>query len=292
MGWSWDHGNNGWYGKQQHGAWWKGQASKPKAKSWGLWKCECGNTQTGSQCKSCGKKWWTVDWEKAEPNGQAARKAAKASAKPPTTPQSMQDMISFLDKFLSHKPQAGDGQQVMEDLQSLAAGLREGIAGAEPKVSKGNKLKSVIDKLAFKKAALHSLKAKLKQAQQELEELENNHDALASEVASLEEERTELANLVANQPDSESEDEQDGQATEKDHVMGAQHWAPKPKAKPKVEEPYIDLTRMPQADIVSLLRCVKNEAKKRKMNDTQSTDFYTQEDDDDDDDYEEEETNL
>jgi len=290
MGWSWDHGSNSWYAKQHHGTWWKGQASKPKAKSWGLWKCECGNSQTGSQCKICGKKWWTVDWEKVEPNGQAAHKAAKVSAKPPKTPQSMQEMISFLDKFLAHKPQAGDGHQVMEDLHSLAAGLREGIAGAEPKVSKGNKLKSVIDKLAFKKAALHSLKAKLKQAQQELEDLENNHDALSSEVASLEEERTELANLVANQPDSESEDEQEGQATEKDHVMGAQNWAPKPKAKPKGEEPYLDLTRLPQADIDSLLRCVRKEAKKRKMNDTQSTDCYTQEDDDGDDDDEEGET--
>ena len=120
--------------------------------------------------------------------------------------------------------------------------------------------------------------------------MESNHDALSSEVASLEEERTELANLVANQLDSESEDEQEGQATEKDHPMGAQSWAPKPKAKPKGEEPYIDLTKLPQADIDSLLKCVRKEAKKRKMNDTQSTGFYTQEDDDDDD--EEEETQF
>ena len=53
-----------------------------------------------------------------------------------------------------------------------------------------------------------------------------------------------------------------------------------------MEEPYLDLTRLPQADIDSLLRCVRKEAKKRKMNDTQSTDCYTQEDDDDDDDEE------
>ena len=290
MGWSWDHGSKNWNAKHHSGTWWKGQASKPKAKSWGLWKCECGNSQTGSQCKTCGKKWWTVEWEKVEPNSQAAHKAVKHPAKPPKPPQSMQEMVSFLDKFLAHKPQAGDGQQLMEDLQSMAAGLREGIAGTEPKVSKGNRLKSVIDKLAFKKATLHSLKAKLKQTQQELEEMESNHDALSSEVASLEEERTELANLVANQPDSESEDEQEGQATEKDHPMGAQSWAPKPKAKPKVEEPYLDLTRLPQADIDSLLKCVRKEAKKRKMNDTQSTAFYTQEDDDDDD--EEEETQF
>ena len=291
MGWMWDYSNKNWYAKQHTGGWWKGQAAKPKAKSWGLWKCECGNSQTGSQCKHCGKKWWNVDWEKAEPASQSANKAAKHSAKPPKPPQSMQDMVAFLDKFLAHKPQPGEDQQAMEGLHSLAAGLREGIAGTEPKVSKGNRLKSVIDKLAFKKVALHSLKAKLKQAQQELEEMENNHDTLSSEVATLEEERTELANLVANQPDSDSEEEQEGQATEApDHPMGAQNWAPRAKAKPKAEEAFLDLTRLPQADIDSLLKCVRKEAKKRKMNDTQSTSFFTQEDDDDDD--EEEETQL
>ena len=291
MGWSWDHSSKNWNAKQHTGGWWKGQALKPKAKSWGPWKCECGNTQTGSQCKHCGKKWGTVEWEKAEPVSQEAHKAAKHSAKPPKPPQSMQEMVGFLDKFLAHKPQPGEGQQELAELHSLAAGIREGIAGTEPKVSKGNRLKSVIDKLAFKKSTLHSLKAKLKQAQQELEEMESSHDTLSSEVASLEEERTELANLVANQPDSESEGEQEGQATEKpDHPMGTQGWAPRAKAKPKVEEPELDLTRLPQADIDRLLKCVRKEAKKRKMNDTQSTTFYTQEDDDDDD--EEEETQF
>ena len=289
MGWSWDYGNKNWNAKQHTGGWWKGQASKPKAKSWGLWKCECGNSQAGSQCKHCGKKWWDVDWKKAEPANLAASKVAKHPAKPP---QSMQDMIAFLDKFLAHKPQPGEDLHAMAGLHSLAAGLREGIAGTEPKVSKGNRLKSVIDKLAFKKVALHSLKAKLKQAQQDLEEMENHHDTLSSEVATLEEERTELANLMANQPDSDSDEEQEGQATEApDHPMGAQqHWAPRAKAKPKVEEDYMDLTKLPQADIDSLLKCVRKGAKKRKMNDTQSTSFFTQVDDVDDD--EEEETHL
>ena len=97
---------------------------------------------------------------------------------------------------------------------------------------------------------------------------------------------------MANQPDSDSDEEQEGQATEvPDHPMGAQQlWAPKAKAKPKPEEDYMDLTKLPQADIDSLLKCVRKEAKKRKMNDTQSTSFFTQEDDDDDD--EEEETHL
>ena len=95
---------------------------------------------------------------------------------------------------------------------------------------------------------------------------------------------------MANQPDSDSDEEQEGQATEApDHPMGAQHWAPRAKAKPKVEEDYMDLTKLPQADIDSLLKCVRKEAKKRKMNDTQSTGFFTQEDDDDD---EEEETHM
>ena len=176
-----------------------------------------------------------MDWKKAEPANSAAFKAAKHPAKPP---QSMQDMVAFLDKFLAHKPHQGEDLQAMAGLHSLAAGLREGIAGTEPRVSKGNKLKSVIGKLAFKKVALPSLKAKLKQAQQDLEEMENKHDTLSTEVATLEEERTELANLMANQPDSDTDGEQDVQEPEvRDHPMGAYpHWTPKAKAKPKPDE--------------------------------------------------------
>ena len=50
----------------------------------------------------------------------------------------MQDIIGFLDKFLAHKPQQGEDLQAMASLNSMAAGLREGIAGTEPRVSKGS----------------------------------------------------------------------------------------------------------------------------------------------------------
>ena len=120
--------------------------------------------------------------------------------------------------------------------------------------------------------------------------MENQHDTLSTDVATLEEERTELANLMANQPDSDTEEEQEAQAAEApDHPMGAQsHWVPKAKAKPKPDTEFMDLTRLPQEDIEGLLQCVRKEAKKRKMNDTQSTNNYTQEADYDDDDEEEE----
>ena len=219
MGWTWDYSNKNWNAKQNTVGWWKGQASKPKAKSWGLWRCERGNNQAGSQCKHCGKKWWEVEWTKADGPALTTHKPAKQTAKPP---QCTQDIIGFLDKFLAHKPQQGEDLHAMASLHTMAAGLREGIAGTEPKVSKGNRLKSVIDKLAFKKVAMHNLKAKLKQAQQDLEEMENQHDTLATEVATLEEERTELANLMANQPDTDSEGEQE-EAPPRPHTTRWEH---------------------------------------------------------------------
>ena len=284
MGWTWDYSNKSWGNKQANGSWGKGQPSKPKAKSWGLWRCECGNSQAGSQCKHCGKKWWEVEWTKAEAPAATTDKPAKQTAKPP---QCTQDIIGFLDTFLAHKPQQGEDLHAMANLHIMAAGLRDGIAGTEFKVSKGNRLKSVIDKLAFKKTAMHSLKGKPKQAQQELEDMEKQHDTLATEVASLEEERTELANLMANQPDTDSEGEQEeAPPSAADHPMGAQaHWAPKAKAKPRAQGDFgLDLTRLPQEDLDGFQQCVKQEAKRRRVTNSQSSSNPTEDDDEEEDD--------
>ena len=41
----------------------KGQAKG--SQSWGRWRCQCGNVQSGSQCHGCRKKWWQVQWTPA-----------------------------------------------------------------------------------------------------------------------------------------------------------------------------------------------------------------------------------
>ena len=57
MGW---YHSNSWSGyadqglKSKHDA----RGKETQKKTWGSWKCECGNVQTGSQCK----KWWNTHW--------------------------------------------------------------------------------------------------------------------------------------------------------------------------------------------------------------------------------------
>ena len=270
-GWSKPGWRNGW-GQSQ------GQAKPTQSQSWGDWCCgECGNTQSGSQCKGCKCKWWEVSWTK--PDKAKARKSTKGQAQPHTKPK--EDLVRFLDMFLAK------GDQSNTAMNTLAAEIREGLTADEPKVSRNNRLKSVLDKLTHKKAALNTAKSKLKSAQQELNEAEKNHDNLAIEVAALEEERTDLANQVVNQVDTDSEapaEEQEtsvGQTSE-DRSEGEAQWKWTPVPKAKAWNKQQRFTQMSEEDLQELLRRARREAKRRRIHSVDDDEEADEEGEEDD----------
>ena len=127
--------------------------------------------------------------------------------------------------------------------------------------------------------------------------MEKNHDSVAIEVAALEEERTNLANQVANQVDSESEAEGDGEPRQdkpnqpeaKDSAWspGPNAWNAAPKAQPRASNKNHRLNEMSEEELDQLLSRAKREIRRRLAN-TQSSEEPTQ----DDDEYEEDDDEM
>ena len=144
-----------------------------------------------------------------------------------------------------------------------------------------------MDKLTHKKAALNTAKSKLKAAQQELSEIEKNHDNLAIEVAALEEERTDLANQVVNQVDTDSEAPAEEQEPPQDQTNehrteGQAQWEWNPVPKAKAWNKQQRFTQMSEQELEDLLRRAKREAKRRRVissDDDEDADEEGEEDD-------------
>ena len=275
MGWAWNSDYKGWNSKSYGGGRDKGQASKSPTPSWGAWRCECGNVQTGSQCKSCRRKWWDVAWTKVDPAKPTQQKPGWNQAMPPARPN--ENVLRFLDMILGQEEATVDRGA----LQAEAAKLREGIAGSGPAKSTSAKLKSALDKLSAKKATFKTLKGKIKVAQQELTEMEKQHDGLAAEVAALEDECTTLANQVAIKLDTDSEtDEPEGDTSEGTHQAQPDpsdnpgSWAPRAKAKPNSPghpANSVTLTHLDKDDLAELLRKARKEVKRRRLESSQGS---------------------
>ena len=271
----WKDYGNGWNKSGWKSSWGQSQGQAKQAKpaqnqSWGDWLCgTCNNQQSGSQCKKCKCKWWEVQWTKAEQSkaGKPPKSQATAQAKP------KDDIVRLLDMLLA------EGGHASTPMHTLAAEIREGLTSAEPKLSRNNRLKSVLDKLTHKKTALTAAKATLKSVQQMLTDAEKNHDNLAIEVASLEQERTDLANQVVNQVDTDSEEEtaaeQQGPAaaqpsganTESTEGQAQPRWTPVPKAKAWNYQQRF--TQMSEHELQDLLRRARREAKRRRIDSTE-----------------------
>ena len=203
----WYHGN-GWSGYADQGwqsKYW-GRGKETQKKAWGSWKCECGNFQTGSQCKGCGKKWWNTHWERPRhwANGPPAwlDKQHKHWKQGDKGGQPSESILNFLEQFISQSAENED----MGNLKAKAAALQGELQAGEPKSSRTSQLRSVIDKLEHKKGAVRSLRAKVTELSEHLRQVEGQLEELTGEVASLEEKRAKLCESVAAEPDSDGDE--------------------------------------------------------------------------------------
>ena len=206
MGWHWQ---NGWQ-SNGHQAWWsndwrnnwgskpKGPARRPSpSPSWGLWRCQCGNTQSGSQCKNCKAKWWEVEWNKVSPPGQTPDPPkAEQSHKP-----AERSALAALDD-LFHRLPPGD------DAHSLVEGLRELLRGRAPAQSTRQKLKSVLDKLDHQRTRAKNLRQELKATEEKKAKLEKDILETENQVKTLEEEKNSLVYVVGPDGPAVEEDEE------------------------------------------------------------------------------------
>ena len=71
----------------------------------GRWRCQCGNVQTGSQCKDCNAKWWNVEWTREDP--PPGPKSTPHKTDPPSHKPAEKQALVELDEFL-HKLPPGD----------------------------------------------------------------------------------------------------------------------------------------------------------------------------------------
>ena len=213
MGW---YRTNGWGGYGEQG--WSGKSygrnKDTQKKSWGSWKCECGNVQSGSQCKGCGKKWWNSQWE--QPSRWASGppawlgKQQKHETHWEKGAQPSEAILNFLEQFISQSAENED----MGNLKAKAAALQGELQAGEPKSSRTSQLRSVIDKLEHKKGAVRSLRAKVTELSEHLRQVEEQLEVLTGEVAGLEEKRAKLCESVAAEPDSDGDEAQNPQGEE------------------------------------------------------------------------------
>ena len=203
----WYHGN-GWSGNADQ--WWRamhhGRNKGTQKKNWGSWKCECGNVQTGSQCKGCGKKWCNTHWEQPSrwSNGPPAwlDKQHRQWKQGDKGSQPSESILNFLEQFITQSAENED----MGTLKAKAAALQGELQAGEPKASRTAQLRSVIDKLEHKKGASRTLKAKASELGEKLQKIEAQLEEFIVEVAALEEKRAKLCESVAAEPDSDGDD--------------------------------------------------------------------------------------
>ena len=209
MGWQWQ---DGWQsnGKQ---SWWSNDwrntsGSKPRAPgrrpspspSWGLWTCQCGNVQTGSQCKGCKEKWWNVDWTR----GKQAPSLKATGVKPESQSFKVEEKqcLTVLDDFLKKLPTTDEAHTQVE-------GLRDLLRGRSPAQSTRQKLKNVLDKLGYQRNRTTSLKQELKTIEDRKLRIEKELLEADTRTKSLEEEQASLCFIVGPEKvDEETEEEQ------------------------------------------------------------------------------------
>ena len=245
MGWQWQ---NGWQSNGQQ-AWWSNDwrnnwGSKPKgparrrppSPSWGLWRCQCGNLQSGSQCKSCKSKWSEVDWTKVtQPPGQALDPPKPEQAHKPAE----RSALAALDELIHRLPPGDDALTQVESLRTL---LREGA----PAQSTRQKLKSVLDKLDYQRNRAKSLRQELKTLEDKKNKVEKDITDAEGQLKALEEEQAALCFMVSPEgpaADSESEEEEEdppGTLTEEETAKMVKRMNP------------VYLNRMLQAEIARL----------------------------------------
>ena len=217
MGWQWQ---DGWQSNGRQ-SWWSNDwrntsGSKPKSpgrrpatQSWGLWTCQCGNVQTGSQCKGCKAKWWTVDWKRTE---SAPGQKPSAKKEGPSHKPAEKQVLTALDEYLPKLP-PGD------DAHTLVEGLRDLLRGRAPAQSKRQKLKSVLDKLDYQRSRAKNIKQRLKSLEEEKLKLEKDLADADSQTKALEEEQTTLCASIGpenGEETSEEEEEEDEEEGEDD----------------------------------------------------------------------------
>ena len=207
MGWQWQ---DGWQSNGRQSWWskdWRNNAgSKPKTttrrvatQSWGLWTCQCGNVQTGSQCKGCKAKWWNVEWARPEP---APGPKTGAKTDPPSHKPAEKQVLSALDELLPKLP-PGD------DAHTLVEGLRDLLRGRAPAQSKRQKLKSVLDKLDYHRNRSKTLKHRLKTLEEEKLKIEKDLADADTQTKALEEEQAQLCSTIGPEVSEEESEEED-----------------------------------------------------------------------------------
>ena len=212
MGWLWQ---DGWQsnGKQ---SWWSNDwrntsGSKPRAPgrrfspspSWGLWTCQCGNVQSGSQCKGCKQKWWDVEWTRGDKAPSLNTPAAKNEGHFKTEEK---QCLTSLDELLKKLPPTDEAHTQVE-------GLRDLLRGRAPVQSTRQKLKSVLDKLDYQRNRSKTIKQELKTLEERKTRLEKDLQEADTLTKSLEEEQTSLCYIVGPEK-AEEETEEDANEEE------------------------------------------------------------------------------
>ena len=196
MGWQWSDGDS-W--SSWGSARWRSQSARrgsgPNA-SWGQWKCQCGNIQSGSQCKGCRSKYWEVSWESvpgtgvgSKPQATRAPWAKPDTSQPKATSGQAADLLSQLEQFLSQ-------DAVDQELAGPAAALRAQLRVRAPASSKRQKLKSVMDRIDHHKTQIHKAKKRLKDLEFERATLEEQLQEHDKTLQSLESDKEALCTLV------------------------------------------------------------------------------------------------
>ena len=207
MGWQWQYG---WHSNGRQ-SWWsndwrnntgskpKGPARRPQTQSWELWTCQCGNVQTGSQCKSCKSKWWEVTWTRSD---TAPGQKTGGKSEPPSHKPAEKQVLTALDTLLPKLP-PGD------DAHTLVEGLRDLLRGRAPAQSKRQKLKSVLDKLDYQRNRSKSIKHRLKAIEEEKIKLEKDLAEADIQTKALEEEQAQLISTIGPEVSEEESDEEE-----------------------------------------------------------------------------------
>ena len=169
------------------------------------WKCgNCGNVQSGSECKGCHTKYWHLQtWERvAKP--EHTQRWHTPTQDPRTTPAGMNLPHQALSDVIHQLTNPKVGQDPVDpDLIQAAQKLQKDLLALCSVEEKHRRLQSVVSKLEHRQKQLTKSQEEEAKLQEKLQTLRAERTMLIKETEDLELERQELLKVV-NPQDTET----------------------------------------------------------------------------------------
>ena len=224
------------------------------------WKClDCGNQQTGSQCKGCNKKYWEVNWEKVTPPTKWSNPQGCEGTSAQTDPHAIVQTLLHTLK----NPLPG-GQAPDTHTMALAAQLQQQLLVDASLNTKQIRLRSVIDKIHHRKAEGQKLQAQADKLRSDLDQIEQKLDKVTEELTELEKDRLTLCEgLTAEEQGMEFEDEE--QELAPDRAPTGRRPVQMPMGRHPIGQPPLvpDLTQLQPDQFQQLMAHFQGEAQRR-----------------------------